>query len=408
MNPKKQIKEAFKHIAVFIKKINLERKNILKDIKNISFILLGSFLFLIIWVNRVNLAPENIIIWVQDSLACTGMGGGFPYSPEGEKISAANFMFNSGRIIALSDNSLNIVNGSGKVVRSQKHSLSNPSVKTNNVRTIMFDRGGKNYSIETFSKNLYKGAAEQAIIAGAVSDSGTYGIVTQSPCYLAELAVYNKQNAEKYRYSFSNHYISDIAMNSEGSEAAVCGISTENGNINSNVYLLNFKSEQPKSQFKLNDNMVTAIYYISQNKIVAVGDKYMSFINLKSKSVNNFYYDGKILKSYDIITNDGVCCCLSSSVKQANGDEIIDVDINGKEYLKISSGENIKSISCQKNRIVALTSNKIISYNSAGVCEGHKKISHNFKKIILAPHSYVYALGCSNIHKIKLSGLEKD
>lgn len=402
-----KIKLPLSNIRNFINRNEVSKKTF-NDIKNIVLMLFSVFLFLIIWVNRVKLYPENVLIWLKDK-ACSTMasGEGFPCEIEGEKISVENFKMSNNNIIALSDNSLSIINCFGKVVRKEKHNFSNPCLKSGDMRNIIYDRGGKNFKIESLSQNLYSGKCEKNIIACAVSDSGTFAIVHQSASHLAETRIYNKKGKEKYSFSFSENYISDITLNSIGTEAAVCGMAAENGNISSSVYILDFNSSEPKFQFELKDNALTRVEYLSDGNVLAIGDKYMSFINLKSKNITNYSYGNKILKFCDFNKNEGICCCFSSSINESGNDEIIMVGITGKEVFKIQTTETLSGISHRGSKTAVITPHKIILYNFSGKAEGFVRTKNHAKKIILLPHSHACLLGAGKADKVKLSHLEK-
>ncbi len=386
---------------------NEYNKKLFKDIKNIILILFCSFLILVLWVNRINFYPENIMLWVQSKFSSTYVGEKFPCKFEGEKVASENFKFNNKNLTVLSDTAFNVINEFGNITRSEKHNFSNPCLKSGNIRNIIYDRGGKNFRIESFVKTLYSGTTKKAIISGAIADNGVFAIAEQSTSHLAEMGVFNKSGKEKYRYSFSDYYISDIALNAFGTEGAACGIASNNGNINSAVYILDFNSEKPKSQFILNDNVVTRIKYLTGGNILAIGDKYISFINLKTKSVNNFSYGNKLLKFYDFDKNNGICCCLSSSVNETGEDEIIMLNTVGKKMFNIKTSESFINLSYRNNKVLGLTPNKIMIYNSSEKCEGYINLSSHAKKAILTSHSNAYTLETDQINKIKISHLEK-
>ncbi len=139
------IKKYLEQIKFFIIKIknlinkNEDNKNLFKDIKNISLILFLSFLFLITWVNRVKLYPENVLIWVKSkTCSFTGFKKNFPCQIEGEKVSSENFKIFDGKIMVLSDNSLTVMNTFGNIIRNEKHSFSHPCLKLGNVRRKEF------------------------------------------------------------------------------------------------------------------------------------------------------------------------------------------------------------------------------------------------------------------------------
>ena len=80
---------------------------------------------------------------------------------------------------------------------------------------------------------------------------------------------------------------------------AASGISSDNGDIISNIYIIDTASGIIKSQFLIPDNLITDIKFFSNGNFVAIGDKYATFINPKTKSVVKQFYENNILKFYD-------------------------------------------------------------------------------------------------------------
>lgn len=400
-----KIYEKVKNLIKSINK-NEKSKKLFKDIKNLIFIFGLTFLFLILWVNRVNLAPVNVALYVKGKFCSFGIGQGFPYKFDGTKITTENLKVHDGNIFALSDTSFEIINSSGKLIRKIKHKFSNPCLKISGVRQLIYDIGGKNFKIESCSGSIYDKETNKEIITAAISDSGVYSIVTRSVTHLAELTVYSKNNLEKYKYSFSDSHVTDMVLSADGKEGLVSAISAQNGEVISTIYILDFKSETPKSQFKLENNIITNVEYLPNGKIVAIGDKYMSFINTKSKTIENYFYNEKILKFYEINKEHGVYCCMSSSDNKSK-DDLIFINTSGKKTYEITAPENLTNISWRKNKIVGLSSGEIISLNENGTINGYIKTKYHDKKIILLPGSNAYVLRAETIDKIKINNLEK-
>lgn len=409
-----RVKKYFSFLITPYKKLKLlENKNeknkaLFKDIKNVIIVLLCNFLFIVGWVNRSKFYPENVTIFIKNVFNVGMYDSAFPYKINENMASAENFQFFEKNISLLGNTNFDIITKNGKILKSEKHSFSSPCLKTRGLRAIIYDRGGKNYKIESTSDTLFEGTSNKNIISCALSEIGTFAVAEQSSSHLSEMGVYNKNGKEKYKYYFSDYYLSDIALNSFGTEGAACGITGSNGSINSNIYVLNFNSETPKKQFLLTDNMITKVEYLQNGNILAIGDKYMAFLHVNSGTVNKFEYGNKFLKFYDINREQGVCCCLSSSVNETSNDEIIMLDTTGKELFKTKTSENFSGISKYKNRVIGITKNKIISYNFQGKYEGYMDFYNNAKKVLLTSHSNAYVLENGNINKIKIKNLKKD
>ena len=147
----------------------------------------------------------------------------------------------------------------------------------------------------------------------------------------------------------------------------------------------------PIAEFDLNDNMVSQIKYTSNGNIIAIGDKYIAFINIKSKNVKKVFYKNKILKFFDYNPENGICCCLS----------------DGKQLFRIESKENFIGLSHNNSRTVGLSKNKLIVLNSSGNITGYLNINANVKKAMISSNSKIYTMEYGKIDKLKLKKLQK-
>lgn len=378
-----------------------------KDIKNIIFMLGFSFIFLFAWANKEKLYPENIILYFQSKMSSLSFKNNFPVNIYGNINGFENIKFMGDTQAILSDISFDVIDNNGNLIRSVKHNLKNPKYKTGQVRTILYDVGGKEYSIESAVKNLHKAVSDENIISCDISENGGYALITESHEYMCKLVFYNSKNEEKYKYYFSDCYATDVCLKKDAQGGYVSGISFEDGKINSNIYSLDFKSEKPKSIFKIEDNLVSSLYSFSNGNIVAIGDKYISVINPSSGHIKNYEFNNKNLKSYSFSREYGLVCLLSCSNGNGQDDEIVVIDNFGKSGNAITTNEDIKSISHYKNRIFCLSNTKILVYNTCGIFEGYTNLENIFNSIFAVNDSNAYLVADKSIEKIKIKNLKK-
>lgn len=383
-----------------------KRQIIYKDIKNIFLILLSTFLLLVVWSNRVNFLPDNIHMYIGDNLLSFSLSSKFPIQIQGEKIQTENLQVNNSYVLALSDNNFEIFSKKGKKLLSEKHNFSNPNLQVSNSKYIIFDRGGKTFKITGNRKTFYSGATDQNIMAATISDIGSYAIATQSLRYLFEIQVFDKKNALRFSVPISEYYITNLALDSPGTTLAASGISSNNGDIISNIYVIDVASKKIKSQFMFPDNLITDIKFFSNGNFVAIGDKYSTFINPKTKSVVKHPYENNVLKFYDFNKSEAICFCLSQSINEPSENILIKLDASGNEIQTITADYDFNDIIMKGNKIIGLTKNKIISYNMWGNFEGYISSENYYQKILPASRRYIYAINSNKISKIKLTGFK--
>ena len=196
-------------------------KRIPSWVYRVILVLLAAVAGLVLWVNRANLTPENILDWVQEQVVGMGVGDGYPAAITGSVVSPKNFASSSGEAVMVSDTHLTVLNGTGKEVASRQHSFSEPVMKTNGSRTLIYNLGGTGYQVESRTKTVEKKNTEGNIFAGALSEDGHYAFATQAEGYCGELTAYKPDGTAKFQYWFADYYPTSVALDPSGSHAAV-------------------------------------------------------------------------------------------------------------------------------------------------------------------------------------------
>ncbi len=395
------IKKIFLYPTKFLNSNHKEKS----ETKKIIILLLSSFLFLFLWTNRVKLYPENIFLYLEGKIKSFSLTNEFPVKTEGFEC----LEFAAENPIVISNTSVNVLNKKGKIIRTEYHNLNNPKCKSKGIRSIVYDIGGNKFRIESAAKTILEKEIDRNIISADISSNGTYGILIEPDSgYLSKAVIYNSNGEEKYNYSFSEYHACDITLNSSSTNCLISGVDIENGNINSMIYILDFKSEKPKNTFKLENNIVSSVKYFSNGNILAIGDKYTSVINPVTGNIKNFNYESKYMKLYSFSEEYGVFLCISPSLGKGKNDEIILIDTLGNVGNPIFTTENLKSVSHFKNRITGLSENdKIIVYDLDGHFEGYIDLEFTAKKIYMCSDSTIYVAKEKSLEKIKINNLKK-
>lgn len=381
-----------------MKNVEYKSKNSLKLVLIIAFL---SSICVFLWVNRYAIYPGNILIFIEDKINSLGKGEDFPRELNYETVMPSNFNIVGSNIIALSNSNFVTLNKNGKVIFEEQHNFAKPIVKTSRFRSIIYDVYGENYKIKTLSKMLFLGKTADKILCCSIAENGMYGIVTGSEDYSSELVIYGRNNKEIFKYTFFGCSIMDISLNHNGNKAVICGISTKNGVMNSNIYILNLNSKKTKVELEFPENTIYSVQQYSDGNIVAIGDKSAVTINCLTNSKREYFYDNKKLVCSDFNKNFGICLCLSVS-NDGNNCEIVTINKKGDAKNVKNDGRQISSISYKNERIAALIKNKIILYNQFGTIEKEIDTEIGVKKIILNGCSAIYTLENKKINKIKV------
>ena len=182
---------------------------------------------------------------------------------------------------------------SGTEVARLQLTHSNPVMKNNENRFLTYGIGSASYEISSFDETLYSGNAENKIYTGDVASNGTYCLVTEDNGYLTTLYAYSKNNNRIYKYSFSEYYITSVAINKDGSGCVATGVSSDKGSAVTGVYVLDFSQEKPVSTYKISGDSVLDCKYLTSDTAVLVGSQASYIVKKGEKNYKTVSYEDK-------------------------------------------------------------------------------------------------------------------
>ena len=374
---------------------------IYKKILRVILILFICSICILLAFNIKNLGPGNVLEFINDKFLGAGRGPGYPVNITGTLVENNNFKVLNKDAVMVTDTSFVALNNTGKEIANRQHSFSDPIMKSDFNKFLIYNLGTDSIQIETESKNIYKGNVDGNIITGAISQSGVYALVTECKGYFGQMTVYSKDNDVKYKYYFSESYITDISLSSDGKHAALAGVCSNNGGIKSVIYIFDFESEKPKCTFEYEDNIMLSINYLSNGNVVSVGDNLTTFINVYKGQKNDFVYDEKSVTCFDTKNDSGIALCLSP-ISDCKESDIIVFDKDGKQLSNIHTDLKIRSVSFLNDKVLALSSNMLYKYDFKGNKKGEYTVGNDVKRVDMITNNLAYALCINSIDKIEL------
>ncbi|MDP4119759.1 MAG: DUF5711 family protein [Bacillota bacterium] len=374
-------------------------KHQVKIVRRVVCILLACMTLVFVWANRESLTPEKISNWFHYDLMGKANGNGFPAQIVGTKVSPGNFTTLSGYPAYASDTSFLVLSEHAGELADRQLSYSDPMIKSNDKRAIIYNCGGTGFQTESIDNTLYKGTTSQKIQTADINSEGVYGIVTEASGFYSKLFVYGKDNTLKYTYSFSDYYMDSISINSDGKTAVASGFFSKNGDIDSVVYLLNFQSANPSAVYHTDNNFIYQVKYVSDHVAVAVGDNSVDIIDTKSGSVSKTSYNSKLLTAYDISYNNGAAISLSRSA-DGRACDIMYIDNDGQVQNTINTNLKITSLSLYDNKVGVIASGKAYIYMQSGSQMAESNAGVDATKGILVSSKLMYVLGISEVRAV--------
>lgn len=364
----------------------------------IIVILALSALAVLAWYNRANLTPENALQWVQGHVVGLGIGDGFPKTISGSSVKPMNFMSADKNIIFASDTALIAYNSTAKELLNQQHSYNSPVLKVNGSRALLYNLGGKSSEVQTIGGSTLKLNTKQNILGGALTSNGRCALLTSADGYCGMMTSYTTAGQVLSYYWFSDYYPTAVALNSDGTKAAVTGVSANNGELTSAVYIIDLssgKTVQPSAVYT--GNMLCAVFWDTDSAVAAVGDTGVSFLNPSSNTKTDISYNGSKLTAY--CSDSGRLALGLAPYEGSENQKLLVLDKSGSQILSKQINGKIQSVSLLGQTAAALSDGKLYfqSLSSAADSGSVKDAGSDASAVALKDEGSAYVLGISEI-----------
>lgn len=320
------------------------RKKIRK--KRIAFISVLVVMAAIVCLNWDALSPSAISETVQEFISNFGSSK-YPIEfDEGTMKAAVPVGSNIG---ILTDTTFLIYSQNGSKLAVRSHGINNPAAVSGGNKALIYDRGGKQFRVETRMHEAYEATAAYDITTAAMGTSGNFAVVTEADDYLSELIVYNNLYNNVFKWDTSQGRVLAAALSPDGKKIAAVVIGARNGSIFSDVYIFNLNSKTPVAVKKYDGILLYSIRFKDNKRIAAVGDSEAVFLDTSGKERSVYSYGDKELECSSngdgptvLVFNNGLS---SSNVVSLGSDGKVigttDIEASGVTIVSNSDGKSI-------------------------------------------------------------------
>lgn len=340
---------------------------------------------------------------VGNSSSCNGIvsSTGFVEKINGSNVSAGNFRSYADGLCYVSDTGFVYLDGKGEEVYRSQLGYGEPVLKTCGDAAIVYDLGAKGFSVFSPSKNICTEQNDEKIYLADITSEYVYALVTETNGYNAKLTVYSADNAKLYSYSFSEYYITSLALNSKGDRVAVCGISAKNGTEVSAVYVLSTSEKEPVSKLEISSDIILDCEFLNDGSVCAIGSDAAYIANgSKFSKLNTKSYGGMNLSAYDMNTDTGLLMLSLSRSGDGRNCSIEIINSSADTEKTIETDLKITTISSYKDRIAVCDTGNIYFYKTSGELVADTEIPTDIVKVRLYSLNGAYLLGLDEIHDL--------
>ena len=332
----------------------------------ISVLFVLSAILLIVFTAAQNLGNMTVNTMVADVKAyfmSLGAGDGYQYDIDAKSVK--DMKINNSNIYLMLSDKTTTLNSTAKEIMPQAHTYSNPAMKSKNSNFIIYDLDSNRFRIQQNTEIKHEGEASGRIMAAAIGKKSNYALGTYGDTVQSVLTVYDKNNEAVFIWNFKSERITDISLSDNGKFAAVSTIDALNGEINSKLYVFDFKSEDYVSCFDYNGTTLVKVDYVRKTDIVAIGDNLRSCILGNTERQKDYVYGSDQLSGYSV-TDDGRSTLVLSRYGSAALSKLNVYSKKNEQEFSLNFEKEVKWADSDEKYTAVLFETEVITYNKKG------------------------------------------
>lgn len=171
-----------------------------------------------------------------------------------------------------------------------------PEIKVSDKYILIYDRSGNSFGIYDAFGTRYTENSGGKIYSAALADNGTYVVGRKGNEYNSEISIYTS-NFELVNLIKKNNRVASLDIKKDGSEIMLLTYSVSpEGDVESELMLLETRSDSPRKLFTLNEGMPLECKYLADGRIVLLFDDTISVLDGDGKQIASMAID--IASSY--------------------------------------------------------------------------------------------------------------
>ena len=359
-----------------------------KSIRNLLIVLA---LVLVIVLNWGLITSIDPMLFLENTFP---MEDQFPVLITGTSIAAVDEFY--GSVAVATDVGFYAYAATGRQFSEFKHTLSQPAMRADGGRALVYDRGGKKYYLYSKEKELLSGSTDYTIITGDVNKEGTVALATAGQGYLGQVTVLSEQGTVRYKWNCAEHPVA-IALAGDNGGLYAATFSTENGQVYTSLYLLRF-DQKTEVVYKRTGEVPVAVRELSGGRVELITDQSVTIVGSDGAEQASFAFGTRKILGYSFSEGDDCLVMLGNQLETDKGTVLW---LNGRleEVTSVSAAQSVADISLRGGRMYLLGSLSLDSYNSAGELIESKSLSATGKQMaIIGGRTYLF----SATHIVKL------
>lgn len=337
--------------------------------------------------------PENIASEETADLS----EGKFPLKVEGG--SGFQLMDMDGALALLDESKFHVYSVDGKVMNERQHTYANPILAVSGSKALIYDEGGREFSLESKYKNIYTKSADDVIYIAELSKSDYAAVVTKSDKYLAMLKIYDPSGEPVFTYFSYDSRIINVTFNDNSSGCVITVLTAEGGQLYSRMKRFDFKDTEPMWESDPVPTLALDVKF-TDDGIIMIGDTITAGFTKDGVLTSQYEYNDPIT-DYDASGNISAVITENTELRRTTLVSFVGSDCASPVVLTLD--EEAKKVYTGNAEVCILNDSGIDIYSSDGILGGKILLEDDYDDFCRCG-KYIFLLGYDSVNRINYSG----
>ncbi len=198
-----------------------------------------------------------------------------------------------GGLAVASRERFSIFSAGGRELISSNHSYGNPKLEVSNKYVLLYDIGGKQFSLYNSFTKIKEEKLDYSIYGADMSRNGDFALITKSEKYDSVVKVY-KQNGTTYSYSFSEGRVCALSLSENGSHLALLLTHSSGSEMKTEIRLYDVGKDDYKSESISFSGVPYGVSILDGGSIFVVGARGVSVFSSNLNRTGEYLSDSEI------------------------------------------------------------------------------------------------------------------
>ncbi len=298
------------------------------------------------------------------------------------------------KLMVLTDTRRYLFSPSGETFKVESHAYSNPIMKSDGSRVLMYEQNGTSLRMDSKRGTLYEKKTDNPIYLASAGSRGYSAVVTQSDQYVCELHVFDISGDEIY-FRGCTQRVMDVVFRNDCNGCYVIMLNVAEGNLVSEVMSINF--ENSEEEWKIG-NIVTcpvSVHVSEDDKLILFGDDMYVCFDTGGNTVLEYKYPGALI---DASYSDAGAVMIfeNKERRSATLSVITEPETGGVTEARVN--EKFRHVLAWEDRIYLLAETSLESYGYDGKAVKKLDLEQPFRDFRKAG-KYIFLEGHRSIEK---------